>query len=142
MSLPKSQQRLIGLSVILLAAFGGALALWMQPATQPSEDVGQKVAEVFLTHLRAGHAEQAWDSTTAEFKSAQGRESFIAAVKKQDTLRGELHFVSVQTVTVQEQPRSEYLFRGADNTGKSNVRIVIGREQGEWKVDICVLPSS
>lgn len=141
MSLAESRTRLIVLSVVLLAGIGGVAALWLRPATQPAEDIGRRVSEAFLTLIREGQPEQAWASTTAEFKSAEGRESFIAAVKKHESLRGELHFVSMQTVTVQEQPRSEYLFRGADNSAGSNVRIVIGREQGEWKVDICMLPA-
>ncbi len=142
MSVSNSKARLIVLVVVLIAGVLGVAALWLKPGTQPSEDAGRQVADSFLKLIQEGHPEQAWDVTTAEFKSAQGRESFVAAVKKTEALRGELHFVSTQTVTVQEQPRSEYLFRGADNTGKSNVRIVIGLDQGTWKVDICVLPTA
>lgn len=122
--------------IVLLAVVGviGIAVVWMwsRPSSQPNVIAGQSVAENFLKEIREGRAPEAWDSTTAEFKSAQGRESFVTSVKSDKKLAQPFEFVSAQTVTVQEQPRSEFLFRAADGT---NVRIVLGNEAGTWKVD-------
>lgn len=109
-----------------------AVWLWTRPATHPSPDAGRAVADDFLEQLREGHPEQAWEATTAEFKSAQGKESFVRKVKPVKFLKEPLNFVSMQTVKVGEQPRAEYLYQTA--TGE-NVRIVLGREASVWKVD-------
>lgn len=137
MSFPKSPPRcgqakqvvLVALLIVLTSAAGW---LWFSPATQPSLDGGRAIAEAFLTELREAHPEKAWDSTTAEFKSAQGREAFQREVKPLTFLQSPLDFVSAQVVEVQAQPRSEYLFRA--KTGET-VRIVIGKDDGRWKVD-------
>lgn len=130
--MPSSQNKLVALVALLLILAGVAGWLWMSPTTQPSLDAGRAVAEAFLTELRETRPDKAWDSTTAEFKSAQGREAFQRDVKPLEFLRQPLDFVSAQVVTVQEQPRTEYLFRA--KTGET-VRIVIGKDGGQWKVD-------
>lgn len=117
----------------LLVVFGGAaIWLWSRPGTQPGLDAGRAIAEEFLLHLQKKQPAEAWKGTTAEFKSAQGQESFVREVKSVPFLQKPLEFVSVQTVEVADQPRSEYLFRA--KTGET-VRIVLGREEGRWKVD-------
>jgi hypothetical protein len=120
------------LGVVLLLALGAAVWLWLRPGTQPGVDAGRSVAGDFLQSLQQGQPDQAWESTTAEFKSAQGKESFVRDVAPARFLRTPLEFVSVQTVSVGDEPRSEYLYRAA--TGET-VRIVLGREAGAWKVD-------
>lgn len=124
-------------AIVLLAVLviiAGALFFWMsQSATHPSPDVGQKIADTFLTALRDGQADAAWQSTTAEFKSAQGREAFAQFVMKNNSLTQPLEFVSSQLVDIQDQPRSEFVYRVTAN--KTTIRIVIGRESNDWKVD-------
>lgn len=123
----------VAVLVVLLIVLGGIAAwMWSGSSTQPSIDVGRTVTEAFLAELRESHPEKAWDSTTAEFKSAQGRESFQREVKPLTFLQQPFDFVSTQVVIIQDQPRSEFLFRS--KTGQ-NVRLVIGHEAGQWKVD-------
>lgn len=133
-SVPERPNRLnlVILSVVLAATAAAAAWLWTRPPALPGLDEGRAVAEAFLQELREGRPDQAWKSTTAEFKSAQGQESFQREVQPIEYLKGPLEFVSVQTVMVHNQRRSEYLFRA--KTGES-VRIVLGREEGGWKVD-------
>jgi hypothetical protein len=124
------------LLVVLLVVFV-VLAIvvfftWRSAPTQPDLEEGRAVAESFLELVRKGQPQQAWESTTSEFKSAQGRESFVQYVKKHPALAAPLNFVSVQTVTLQNSPRAEYLYRSAD--GK-NVRLLAGNERGTWRVD-------
>lgn len=125
--------RLASLGVVLLALLGAVGWYWLRPSTQPALDEGQAVAAAFLTAIREGRPDQAWASTTAEFKSAEGQESFLRLVKTKPFLKEPLTFVSLQEVAIQEQPRSEYLYREAQSA--ATVRLVIGREAGEWKVD-------
>ncbi|SFH59133.1 hypothetical protein [Planctomicrobium piriforme] len=124
--------RLAVLAAILIVAAGVAVWFWNKPQTQPSLEAGRQVAEQFLGNLNAGRAADAWASTTAEFKSAQGKESFVAATKADDLFKQPFEFVSAQSVMVQSQPRAEYVYRTKDGR---NLRLVIGREDNAWKVD-------
>jgi len=130
----KSFGRLIGLVLVLALVAGGYLALryFRKPPTQPSAEVGQTVAEDFLKKVRAGDPGKAWDSSTAEFKSIEGRESFIRKSKSTTVLKKQLQFVSSQQVMIQDEPRTEYLFQSPK---AKVVRILVGHEQGNWKVD-------
>jgi len=124
--------------LIVLLAVCAVLAIavfwmWRKRPTQPDFEAGRAVAEEFLQLVRSGQPEKAWESTTAEFKSAEGRESFLRYVKDHPSLSGKLSFVSVQTVTVQDSPRAEYLYRGEDS--KSTVRLLAGDERGTWRID-------
>jgi hypothetical protein len=132
----KSDRR--GKTLVVLLAVFVALAIavvlmWRKAPTEPSVDEGRSVAEAFLEQIRAGHAQQAWESTTAEFKSAEGRESFVRSVKKHPALAKPLSFVSVQTATVQGNPRAEYIYRAADGGG--TVRLLAGNDRGSWRID-------
>jgi hypothetical protein len=130
----KSIGRLIGLVLLLAIVAGGYLAMryFRKPPTQPSPDVGRAVAEEFLTTVRGGNAGKAWDASTAEFKSIEGRESFIRKSKATPLLKEPLQFNSSQEVMVQDQPRTEYLFQSSK---AKMVRVLVGYEQGSWKVD-------
>ncbi len=80
--------------------------------------------------------EDAWQATSAEFKSAEGREVFVKRVKRTPVLKSPLDFVSMQTVQVGTAPRGEFLYRASkgDEAGKS-VRLLVNKEFGEWKID-------
>lgn len=131
--MPNDKTRLLFSSAMLIG-LSGILIWWLsQPTTYPSPETGQKVADDFLSAIRSAQAESAWQSTTTEFKSAQGRESFLAFVKKHDFLSMPLEFDSAQVVDVQGQPRSELVYRVPQT--KTTVRLVLGREAGTWKVD-------
>jgi hypothetical protein len=120
--------------LVLFAALGvGVYITWRKAPTEPDLDEGRAVAEQFLELIRKNQPQQAWESTTAEFKSALGRESFLGSVKKHPMLAKPLSFVSVHTVTVQNSPRAEYVYRSAD--GKGTVRLLAGNERGTWRVD-------
>ncbi|MGD9647205.1 MAG: hypothetical protein AB7U73_15950 [Pirellulales bacterium] len=115
------------------------LIVWMfwSPATQPSVDVGKQVAEEFLQNVRDGRSDQAWQSTTAEFKSALGREKFLQYVKERPYFKKPLSFVSTQTVKLHDQSRSEIVYRTADS--KATIRLLVGAESGGWHVDRMVV---
>ncbi len=124
---------LVVLVAVLVVLAVAVFLTWRQPTTQPSIDEGRRVADDFLTQIRERHPDAAWESTTAEFKSAEGRESFLRYVKQNPLIAKPLDFVSVQTVTVQKSPRAEYVYR-SPKSGQT-VRILAGNERGTWRVD-------
>lgn len=117
-------------SVVIVSFIG--VWLWSRPAAQPSVDTGRAIAEEFLKQIREGHPDQAWEGTTAEFKSAQGKESFVRKLQPLTFLAEPLTFVSTETVKIGDQSRSEYLYQAAKG---ESLRIVVSRENGEWRVD-------
>ncbi len=117
---------LLSLALVCLNGCQGTVPL-------PDEQQGRTVADKFLEQIRTGQAGQAWDSTSAEFKSAEGRETFVRNCKKRPWLTKPVSFVSVQEVTVQNSPRAEYQYRSAD--GKSNVALLLALEGETWRVD-------
>ncbi|HEX6987797.1 MAG TPA: hypothetical protein VF170_20620 [Planctomycetaceae bacterium] len=128
----------IAVAALLVAAAGIATWLWTRSPDRPTADEGRAVADAFLASIRDGDPDDAWQSTTAEFKSAEGRESFRRYVAKNPALKGPLEFVAVETVAVGDQPRDEFVYRPAGGAaaplGKM-VRVLVGNEFGEWKVD-------
>ena len=97
-----------------------------------SEEQGRPVAEKFLELIRGGKAADAWDSTTAEFKSAEGRESFVRSLKGRKFLSEPLTFDSVQTADMNGKKRNEFRFNSKDG---HKVTVIVGPENDEWKVD-------
>lgn len=122
-------------AAVLFLAVGGYFLMrqMMQPPTQPDLEKGRAVVEAFLRKVGEGKAGDAWDSSTAELKSIEGRESFMKRTSAAPLLREPFEFASTQDVKVQETPRTEFLYTSA-KSGKT-VRILVGYEQGEWKVD-------
>ena len=120
------------LVILILVGVGLFLQYWMQPPTKPEVNVGRDAVDHFLAHVRDGHAGEAWDDSTAEFKSIEGRESFTRTAAKSPVLKQELTFISAQDVQVNDVPRAEYIYQSPD--GKT-VRVLIGYEGGAWKVD-------
>ena len=127
-----SRALLVALAVVLLAGVGVGLNRWMTPPTKPEADVGRSVVEAFLDKVRSGHSGEAWDESSTEFKSLEGRESFVRSVAKAPVLKEQLQFVSMQEVRVNEEPRAEYVFQ---SPGSKIVRVLVGYEGGLWKVD-------
>jgi len=118
----------------VLVVLGVAVAwMWSSSPTLPNLAEGRAVTEAFLERIRSGQPQQAWESTTAEFKSTEGRESFVRYVKKNVILSKPLTFVSVQMVTAQGQPRAEYIYRSEKPPG--NVKLLAGNDRGSWRVD-------
>ena len=131
---PVSGMQLFAIAAVLAVIVSAYLGYqWlMSPPTQPSLEVGRAVAETFLASVGRGNAGEAWDGATAEFKSIEGRESFVRKAKSATILAEPLQFNSSQQVLIQDQPRTEYLFQ---SPGAKMVRVLVGFERGDWKVD-------
>jgi hypothetical protein len=121
---------------VVLAIAAGAVWLLTGGPDRPSVDEGRGVADAFLAAVRAGRADQAWETATTEFKSAEGRESFRRYVVTHPALKTPTEFISAHTVDLEGQPREEYVYRAPQfGDGKTTVRLLIARESGAWKVD-------
>jgi hypothetical protein len=85
----------------LLAAGGGAVVLalvagWLLFGTNAApaldEAKARDTAAQFLARLRDGKADEAWQSTSAEFKSLQGRDTFRSYVRSKKALKSPAEF--------------------------------------------------
>lgn len=141
---PRRPSRRAGKALLVgLVALAALLAVilwivWRRGPSQPSMAAGQAVCDLFLEQIRGGKAAEAWQATTAEFKSAEGRESFARYVQARPYLRQPLLFGSVQTVSIGNAPRTEFLYRAAG--GEKSVRILVANEGGAWRVDRLAAP--
>ena len=117
---------------VALIAFA---AWWLWPRRVPvaGVDDGRPVAEVFLAQIRAGQVDAAWESTTAEFKSDEGREQFRQYVAQFPVLRQPLEFAEYQATRLNGLPRGQCFFRAAASPAK--IRVVLARESDTWKAD-------
>lgn len=126
---------------------GGALLLILlvivlryalqRPVPQAPPDVGKEVAELFLKQLRTGAADLAWQSTTAEFKSDEGRESFARYVQQHAALWPAIEFQEYRRGELNGLPRGQCIYHPAANSNPAiqQVRIAVAQEEGNWKVE-------
>ncbi len=129
----QAKNLIIALVALLLVGIGVLVFLRLRGAESPPPAAeGGEIAEAFLSQLATGKAIEAWESTTAEFKSAEGRESFVRKMRAAKLFKQTPAFASSQPVKVGEAPRTEVLFNGPQG---EQVRILLGPEQGVWKVD-------
>ena len=69
----------------------------------------------------------------AEFKSAEGRESFVRSIKKRTWLNKPALFEAEQKIAAPAGERAEYVYRSAD--GKHHVRLLIANSTSGWCID-------
>ena len=136
-SMSRAGNTRLAVVVLLVAIAGGAFLLYRYygtPAIQPES--GRAVAEPFLEEIRSGTPDSAWESTTAEFKSNLGRENFLKYVETHPLLKEPLEFYSLQTVALNDVPRTECVFgkQGSPGSGPK-VRVILAHEEGELKVE-------
>jgi len=121
------------LAVVAAVAF---LAYRFVGVTDNPPESGRATAEPFLAAIRSGNASAAWETTTAEFKSNQGRENFLKYVEQHPLVKEPLEFYNFQTVTINGLSCAECAFgkQGAPGSGPK-VRVLLAKEQGKWKVE-------
>ncbi len=123
------------IAACLSAALVALIAWWLWPRRVPvaSVDDGRPVAEAFLAQIRAGQVDAAWESTTAEFKSDEGREQFRQYVAQFAVLRQPLEFAEYQATRLNGLPRGQCFFRATASPAR--IRVVLAREADTWKAD-------
>ena len=117
----------------LLAGCGGP--------SPPDDTEARTVIEQFTQQLRTGEIDAAWESTTADFKSDEGRESFRAFVQQRDVLSRPLDFEELRQIEIHGLMRWEGVLRpsGDSETPSTSVRVMIAQENDVWKVDRLVV---
>jgi hypothetical protein len=100
-------------------------------------DTGRRVADAFLEQIRAGQVDAAWQSTTAEFKSDEGRESFARLVKSKPIFKAPLTFASYEVTDLNTLKRGQCIYEapGTSKPPTAKLRIVVAQEGDQWKVD-------
>jgi hypothetical protein len=105
------------------------------PPAQPPLDVGRQVSDAFLALLVQGEYDKAWESTSAEFKSDEGRESFRDFVRARPALVQPLTFVSGEPIVVNGVQRTEFRYRPGTEKTTQSVKIIVSRDGTDWKVE-------
>lgn len=100
----------------------------------PPEAAGKAAAEPFLTAIREDRLDAAWDSTTAEFKSDMGRETFHRFANSHPVLKEPLTFVSYQADTTNGIERGACDYQSVA-AGSAKIRILVAQENKAWKVE-------
>ena len=117
---------------------------WLRDGQPPpaEEQVGREIAEAFLKELRDKRPDAAWQLTSAEFRSDEGQESFRRWFGERPWLAQPLEFQEYRVGEFNGLKRAEYVYHAqaaGNNPGAANpagtVRVVIGQEFGDWKVD-------
>ena len=129
-------QRLTSLPVLVLLSIASLTGCGhVPPPADPA--VGRRVADAFLAQIRAGQLDAAWQSTTAEFKSDEGRESYNSEVKRRPSLRQTLNFVNNEVTDLNGLQRGQCLYESAPlaKSPSARVRVVVAQDAGQWRVD-------
>jgi len=101
----------------------------------PPVEIADAAATTFLDQLREGHVDDAWSSTTAEFKSAEGRESFRRVVKNETILKKPMKQSSSEAVTVNNLAMRKVKFQTADGSSSKAIELLLAVENDVWKVE-------
>jgi hypothetical protein len=124
-----------GLLLVLILSCG--------PTENQASDNARTTAEAFLTELRGGRLESAWQSTSVEFKSIMGLENLRDYVRAHPALKAPADFVETRPLTRQGLPLSECVFHATltarRKTTTVTIKVWIAQEEGTWKVERLVV---
>lgn len=120
-----------------------ALAAWWflgggKPPSIAADDA-RPIAEAFLDNVRAGtvaRVDAAWDGTSAEFKSNQGREQFRKFVRGNKTLAAATTYQDCQMSEANGLRVARCSFKTAAG---APLTVLLAHESGAWKVERLLL---
>ncbi len=121
-----------------VAALALAAAGWWAARGGRTPDIApddaRPIAEAFLGDVRTGKPDRvdaAWQGTTAEFKSYQGREQFRKFVRANKALAAPAEFQECQVTEANGLRVARCRFRTASG---APLTVMLAPEGGEWKV--------
>jgi hypothetical protein len=124
---------LVGLGVLAIVIW--LVVVWNRGTAAPPSD-GREIAEPFLESIRGDRVDAAWESTTAEFKSDMGRESFRRFVSQHPTLKDTVEFTGFEVISLKGLSRPQCSFQTKPAQGAPvAIRVLLAREQDAWKVE-------
>src|SRR5688572_18505508 len=105
-------------------------------APAATADVARPVADKFLEQIRAGQASAAWESTTADFKSDEGRESFLRLVAQTPELSQPVEFISHEVIETHGLKRARCLYQSKQTPPSTRkIHVLVAQELDVWKVE-------
>ncbi|MBL8849227.1 MAG: hypothetical protein JNG89_06065 [Planctomycetaceae bacterium] len=124
----------LGIALLIAAPVAGC------GAGAPDDAEARAVVTRFIDQLRAGEIDAAWESTTADFKSDEGRESFRKYVKGKPVLAGPLEIAELKQVEIHGLTRWEAVLHPPSETKPpAIVRTMIAQEGDAWRVERLVV---
>lgn len=124
----------------LTAVLAAALAVVGCGTPAPDDAEARAVVTKFVDQLRTGEVDAAWESTTSDFKSDEGRESFRKYIQSKKVLAAPLEIAELKQVEVHGLTRWEAtLHPPADAQTTASVRAMIAYEGNAWKVERLVV---
>jgi hypothetical protein len=120
--------------LLLLGALAACLLASCGGTTTPPSD-GREIADPFLELVRGGKLDDAWQSTTAEFKSFKGKEEFRKFVAQHAVLKGPLEFTGHEIIETYGLKRNQCAYRPSDAKSPVKIRVLLAQEQDQWKVE-------
>lgn len=119
-------------SIVAILVLLAALLLSKRPE---SPDGAEEEAIRFLDQIRAGQIDQAWQDTTAEFKSFTGRDRLRRMVRSNPALQHPCELVSCQLAESGPLRLLECLFQSSKYPD-IKVRVLLApTKQGRWQVE-------
>jgi hypothetical protein len=120
-----------GISLLLLISvtLGGCSSSPSLPADQ-----GQSIAEAFLSEIKSGKLDNAWQETTPEFKSLMGKEAFRDYVKRRPALKSEIKFESAKANQTSTVKLVEFQF-SAVKPKPSKITVMLSPSESSWRVE-------
>jgi hypothetical protein len=109
------------------------LLFWWRSTTTASVEQSRQAAIEFLELIQSGQVDQAWESTSAEFKSFIGRDRLRQYVKSYAVLQKPVTLQDCQPADA-PVPLLDYIFAGDDHPALL-VHVLMASEKGEWKVE-------
>lgn len=92
---------------------------------------GREVATEFLSQLRSGQVDDAWATTSSEFKSFMGRDRLRRFVKEHPALQKPAEFDNFQMVTTSGLNLAEFTFTAESAT----IRVLLSPGRNAWEVE-------
>jgi hypothetical protein len=109
-------------------------------AAPPDDTEARTVIERFHEQIRTGNVDAAWEATTADFKSDEGRDAFRRFVKSRPALKQPLEFTELKQVEVNGLTRWEAILHPpAEQKPPAIVKTMIAQEAGIWKIERLVV---
>ena len=106
----------------------------------PDDAAARGVVTKFVEQLRTGEIDTAWESTTSDFKSDEGRESFRKYIQGKPVLAGPLEIAELKQVEIHGLTRWEAVLHPPPNAkSPATVRAMIAEEGDVWKVERLVV---
>ncbi len=123
------------LSLVLAVAAVSGCGGGPSPQSAPTE--GRAAAEAFLSDLRSGKVEPAWEGTSSEFKSLMGLDSLKSLVKRNPSISRPASYVESRVLARNNLTLAEHVFKPdpAAKGASKTITILTAAGPSGWTVE-------